>query len=81
MTSLTIRPVARAALVLVAGTVLALGAQAAGRTRASVQVAATTPPLVIGIPTTTVTGTAPAPVIVNPSVSCNAGGSTSVSRC
>lgn len=84
MTSLMIRPVARAALVLAAGTVLALSANAAGRARGPVAVPVTqitTPPIVVSIPAIQAAAPSTAPVIVNPVVSCNAGGTGTVSRC
>lgn len=84
MTSLTINTVARAALVLVAGSVLALSAQAAGRARGAVAVPATTvaaPPVVVTLPAVVSSTPSVAPVILDPVVNCSNGGSTTVSRC
>jgi hypothetical protein len=80
MKSMTINTVARATLVLVAGSVLALSANAVGRRTTA------PPPVVVPAPvpvaiTPVVAPSVNAPVVLNPVVSCNAGGTSTVSRC
>jgi len=80
MNSLTINTVARATLVLVAGSVLALSANAAGRRSAAAPAVVAPVPVPVAV-TPVVAPSVNAPVILNPVVSCNAGGTNTVSRC